>query len=245
MDLRENGHDAEEKPDHEKGHLFLEKGQKGPRALQVLQSEPSQRPEIQKHQDHGDGDEHRLRHEAQNEEKHDDAIVYPPACPAVLHVGKHGEHEEKGAQDILSLRHPGHGFDVQRVEGKEDRHGGARSVGPRHRCEGEKKKHRVGQVQQQAREVMPAGPDAVELHVEHVGKPRQRVPEIGVEGRESPEDSLQGQPLENVGVVQYVGVVVEIDETEADHLPVDGHRGHDEQDGDQHFLSVECKSHGP
>ena len=134
---------------------------------------------------------------------------------------------------------------MKRVKGKEGRHGGARCVGPRHRSQHQKEKHRVGQVQQQAREMMPAGPASVDLHIEHVGKPRERVPEIGVECREAPENPLQGEPLEHGGVFRNVVVVVEVDEPKADHLPVNGQRGRDEQQRDQDFFPVKHHSHVP
>jgi len=49
-------------------------------------------------------------------------------------------------------------------------------------------------VKQQARGMVSGGIGPEELPVEHVGEPRERMPEIGVEACEGPPDSLQRDP---------------------------------------------------
>jgi hypothetical protein len=57
--------------------------------------------------------------------------------------------------------------------------------------------------------MMPPGVQPEELNIKHVGKPRERVPELGVERRERPTDSLHRKTALNRPVFGDVfGIVI-------------------------------------
>ena len=45
-----------------------------------------------------------------------------PNVLGIACVGEQRQQSEKSAQDILAFRHPGHGFDVQRMQREQRRH---------------------------------------------------------------------------------------------------------------------------
>ena len=72
---------------------------------------------------------------------------------------------------------------------------GARPLRPRHPPQQEKEQDGIGQMQEQAGEMMAGGIQSVELEIHHVRNPGQRVPVAGAEGRKSPNNSRPAHPL--------------------------------------------------
>ena len=70
---------------------------------------------------------------------------------------------------------------------------------------------RRGRMEQDVGQMVSAGPETVDLAVEHVGEPGQRVPIAGmvVEG---PRDPLEAQAARDLGVLVDVLIVIEVDE---------------------------------
>jgi len=83
---------------------------------------------------------------------------------------------------------------VQRVQGKERRHGKGPPQGPGHAAQHHEQEQGVGTVEQHVDEVVHARVRPEERHVEHVRQPGERVPVGGVAGeREGPPDGFEGE----------------------------------------------------
>src|SRR5262245_4398905 len=78
---------------------------------------------IQEEQNDGERDRDRLREHGEDEERERGPI--PPCAAPLLPgrgvelVGQDSGQEEKGAEEVLSVRDPGHGFGAQRVQREE------------------------------------------------------------------------------------------------------------------------------
>ena len=84
--------------------------------------------------------------------------------------------------------------------------------GPRHPEERQEQDHGAPRVQQHARQVVPPGPQPVEVAVQHVRQPRERVVEPEVQGRERPPRVLPRHPRLHPQVRCHVDRVVVVDE---------------------------------
>ena len=120
---------------------------------------------------------------------------------------------EQRAEKVLSLRDPGNRLDVQGMHRKEHRHEPAQPDPARHPLEQREKTQRASDVERQARQMVTAGPEPIELNVQHVRKDRQRVPVSDDGGRQGPSHRLEAQPALHPQVVVHVEVVVVVDET--------------------------------
>ena len=60
--------------------------------------------------------------------------------------------------------------------------------------------------------MMPARAQSEELAIEHVRKPRQRLPVEAIDGKECTDQTGARQPRSHPGVFVNVGVVVEVNE---------------------------------
>ena len=139
----------------------------------------------------------------------------------VTDVGQQRQHEEQAAEDVLPLGHPGHRFRPQRMDGEDGRHEGAGPEIAGHPPEGEEEQNRGGGVQQQIGGVVSAGVRSVELVVQNVGEPRQRMPVAGMAGCEGPADFLGDRTLNDMRIFVDVFVVVVVDELVMDRLAED------------------------
>src|ERR1700719_3292715 len=92
------------------------------------------------------------------------------------------------------------------------RHEHAAPERARHLPEDEEKENRVRRVEQHIGEVMPARAEAVELAVQHVGKPGERVPVRRVRLGERPDNSFARQPAKDLRILIHIRAVIEIDE---------------------------------
>ncbi len=80
-------------------------------------------------------------------------------------------------------------------------------------------------MKQQVSEVMACRFRFEHRHIQHVGKPRERMPVTRVVGFECPLSVVPVQPLQHVLVFRDVTRIVVTDEIISEHRPVNG-RGH-------------------
>ena len=97
-------------------------------------------------------------------------------------------------------------------------------------------------MEQHVRCVMPAGVHAVDLRVEHVRNPGQRMPVAGVESRERPGDILPAQPGLNVRVLPDIIRVIEMNELKRDHRVIGRGDDRGEENADPEDT---CRRSGP
>ena len=130
------------------------------------------------------------------------------------------------------------------MEGKEGGDEGAAPEGAGHSVEEQKEKERVGDVEAEAGEMMAGRAQAVELHIQHVGEPGQRVPVGRVAGGESPPEALECQPGLDMEVFRDVIGIVKGDEPAAENGPVGEQGDEAEQQAEKELAggvgSVHC-----
>ena len=116
------------------------------------------------------------------------------------------------------------------MDGEEGRHEGAGPETAGHLPQDQEEENGAGGVQQDIGQMVSAGMiQPVELAVQHVREPSQRVPVGGMELRKGPCNSLRGETSGHVWIAVYVLVVVTIDELMAERLAEDqGHRQQEE-----------------
>ena len=102
---------------------------------------------------------------------------------------------------------------MQRMQRKERGHQGAAPERARQALEQPEQQQAVDDVQQQTRDVVAAGPEPVNLAVQHVRQPRQRMPIAGVHTRERPLDASQRQASLDARVAADIVRVVKVDES--------------------------------
>ncbi len=79
-------------------------------------------PPVKEEEDEGEGDDHGLAEQAEDEEAERGEIPGPwglgfEVC--VARVGQECQEPEKGAENVLAFGDPGDGFDVERVPGEQ------------------------------------------------------------------------------------------------------------------------------
>jgi len=103
-----------------------------------------------------------------------------------MDIRSHGEQPEESGKNILSLGHPGDGFHVERVKGKQSRYESALPGRFGHPVKNEKEQQCICNVEQEIGQMMPSRVQPKELNVEHVGHPCHGMPVWGMTGRECP-----------------------------------------------------------
>jgi len=157
-------------------------------------------------------------------------LVRRLAPPGISRIRPQRQQKEERAQHVLALRDPGDGFHMQRVQSKQRGHQRAAPDGAGQALPQAEQQEGVGQVQQHAREVMAPRLQPIKLAIEHVRKPRQRMPVAGMETLARPREVFQGQPGLNPRVAADVVRVVVIDEAELEDRPVNrGNRQRQQQ----------------
>ena len=135
---------------------------------------------------------------------------------------------------FLSLRDPGHRFDVQRMDREDRRHQRAPPEAPCRQSQHKEQQNGVYSVQSGVDQVHPCRKAvrrkwflraANPLRVCHQREPRQRAPVRGVHVRESPSQRVARKALQHPPVLRYVEPVVEVDEIVSCRLPVDDGHG--------------------
>src|SRR6516225_6079119 len=71
-----------------------------------------------------------------------------------------------------------------------------------------KQQHGIRSVKEKVYQVWSKRPGAEELHIEHVRKPRERVPIAGIKAAESPDDVGPREPGQHMGVFEHVLAVI-------------------------------------
>src|SRR3954469_7934341 len=87
-------------------------------AFDIARAEAAEWPVIEQEQNERHRNQHRFAHEAEREEEEDEEIAAERFAPDVARISPESQHEEKAAQHVLPLRHPGDGFDPQGMDGK-------------------------------------------------------------------------------------------------------------------------------
>src|ERR1700722_2992272 len=134
----------------------------------------------------------------------------------ILHVagvGPERQQPEESAEHIFTLRDPRRHLDV---EGMPREKGGDRGAAPESAgqlAQYQEDQHRVEGVKDKACGMMAARMQAVNLAIQRVRKPGQRLPDLALAGLESPSERTC-QTLVDVGIVDYVGRVIVADKTE-------------------------------
>ena len=132
-------------------------------------------------------------------------------CLHISQIEQHRQQPEKSAEHVLAFGNPRDGFDVQRMPGEQRRHKRAAPERAGHFFQHRQQQQRICRVQKQVRQVKPAGPEPVELRIEHQGNPGQRMPVACVAGRKRPRDASGRQPAFDVLIVGDVIEIVVID----------------------------------
>ena len=127
----------------------------------------------------------------------------------------------------------------------------------RRRVAGERAQHEEEQgdveyVEEDVLGVMRLGVEGEELHIDHVGDPRERMPVRRVDAGEGPADVVQREAVGDRGIDLDVGDVVEVDETslECGSIARGGERAEHQQQEDPtasggHRRAVSGRSIGP
>jgi hypothetical protein len=154
--------------------------------------------------------------------------------PAVCRIHPDGEESEAGAKDIFAFGNPGNGFNVDGVQSEEGGNKGAAPVRAGHLLEQAKEQQRVEGVEKKIGGMVSGGVEAVELAIEHVGEPGQRMPVAGVAGGKSPTPALQAETALDHEVLSHIVRVVEVKELAVADLPVGAYGGDREQNAEDY-----------
>ena len=115
------------------------------------------------------------------------------------------------------------------MDGENRRHPRAGPERSRHPPQRQEQDDRGGGVQEHVGQVVATGLQSVEIAVQHVREPGQRVPVERLVRGDCPGDCLTGQAVLDVCVVEDVVIVVEVDDVVADRLAKDDdHRQHEQ-----------------
>jgi hypothetical protein len=71
-------------------------------------------------------------------------------------------------------------------------------------------------------QVMPPGLQAKELHIQHMGKPGQRMPVACMKCGECPGHTLKGYSAPDMKVLCHILCIIKIDKFMILHLPING-----------------------
>src|SRR4051812_22313113 len=104
---------------------------------------------------------------------------------------------------------------------KNNGHESAPPQGARHLAHDQEEENRGGGMKEDIGEMMAAWIQAIELAVQHVGKPREGVPIGRMDVRKRPPDSFSRQAPGDLRVPKDIGVVIQIDEGETKRLAED------------------------
>ena len=118
----------------------------------------------------------------------------------VADVRPQRQHEEKPAQDILSLSHPSDRFGPEGMAAKIAAANADSPQLPGHPLQNEKEKNYGGGVQKHVRQVVATGVKAIDLTV-HMRAISSAAPTTGVALEESRGHCLRTEPTPNLGVI--------------------------------------------
>ena len=98
----------------------------------MLCGEPAGDNDVEEKENERERHQHRLRHEPEREEEPHESEAPAGRTYRVAGVRPESEHPEESAQHVLPFRRPGNGFDVERVQCKQDGNNGAAPQGAGH-----------------------------------------------------------------------------------------------------------------
>ena len=117
---------------------------------------------------------------------------------------------------------------MERVQAEQRRHHRAAPDETSQPPQPQEQQHRVGGMAHQIGGVMPAGAQPEQLHIQHMRKPRQRMPVAGMKMAERPDHARPRQPVQHLRILEDILRVVIIGEDTARHRPVGGGDGQHE-----------------
>ena len=167
------------------------------------------------------------------------------ALSHVLHVGPNRKQREQGAQNILALGNPRHRLHVERMNGKNRRDECAPGRSFTRAIENPEQQYGIQNVEKHTRDVVPARIKTVDLRIQHMREPCQRMPVRLELSGQRPDDALRGQAGGYVRVLINVIGVVKINETVVPDLSVDEEidRNEAERDPDDRSISSWQRRH--
>ena len=187
--------------------------------------EAAQRPIIQQQQHEWNGDEHRLAHQARAQRRTARGECERPTKACGRSQGRRPSVRTKNSPLSTSFRSATQATDSTRTGArrKETRQRRVRSRAAGHPPEDEIEADRGHGMQQDAGQVMAAGPKPVELAIEHVRERRQRMPVDAQRAQENDARSpCERQAGADFTVLVDVLVIIKIDERVAGRLPING-----------------------
>ena len=97
---------------------------------------------------------------------------------------------------------------------------------------------RVGEVEQEVRQVMAGGLEAVKLAIQHVGNPSERMPVAGVAAGERPVERVRRDASLHGRILHDVLQVVVVNKIVADHRAEHDQRPQRQGQADEHVPAV-------
>ena len=141
----------------------------GDRRGRCRRSEAIERPVVQKQQHERQRNHHRLGQQPQRKQEYYRHITVEGKRMAhIAHIRPECQHEKQATEHILAFRHPRHRFNPQRMDRKHRRHKRAAPQKPSHPPQHQKQEDHRGGVQQDVRQMMPAGIQPIQPAVQHV-----------------------------------------------------------------------------
>src|SRR5208283_4151376 len=116
-----------------------------------------------------------------------------PRVAGVRQISPQRQEEKKRAQNILTLRNPGDGFDVQGMQREDGSYERTAPKGTRGAPQKQEQQERVGNVEQDIDQMLRPGVLAEELAIQLMGQPSQRMPIAGMGRRKGPSHVLARQ----------------------------------------------------
>src|SRR5579871_3119759 len=125
------------------------------------------------------------------------------------------------------------------MNGKQSRYDSAGPESRRHFSQGQKQQYDRGSMEQDTCQMVAASMQSIELAVQHVRNPRERVPVARISVRERPLDPLRSKPFNHFGILVDVILVIEINEPKSKCLRENNQYGrHQQNAGDNCGVSL-------
>ncbi len=224
--LGQEGQEAGGGHEQEHGQFFEEKPPKAEARAGPVRARggrapfpAAQGPDIEEQHGAWRRDQHGFGHKPQGQPEKDQGKAARARFPGMADVGVEREQEKKRAEDVLDLGYPGHGFDMEGVDGEQrGDHEAFPGRAGRPPQEGVQQEH-VGHVQGQIDDVVAARVEAEDVELDVEGEPGEGVP-VGLgEFGQAPPQGLEGNRILDGVVADDVADIVP-GEAEIGHGPV-------------------------
>ncbi len=117
--------------------------------------EPVQGPVIQQQENHRQGHQDGIGHQARQKAEHDHQVSWRGRPPGVTEVSQDGQQPEKRRQQSFAGGDIGDRFHVERMQGEQTGHQKAFIKNPGHETKDQEQQDGIGQVEEQAGQVVP------------------------------------------------------------------------------------------